>query len=489
MRTVAYYRRSTNIQENSLEMQRQMARNISYHKALLIDEEYIDDAVSSRKKTIKERFALQKLLTEIEKETVHTLLVYKRDRLARNAIEYLEIYHLLREKKINVIFTAENEVPIQYSPAGELIELLMAGVIQREGEQIVERIQETIKANFQRGITPGNLPYGYYYDRKTRTIHRNEEQLSIVKFLFDQAAKDTISSIKELKDLLHIQNEIPQDKKWSTQMIKKVLANPTYMGERVLNISGEVLKSHYQQLAIVDEKQWLKAQQFLEQTAKPKRLTNEQPPIIYSLAGLLICKECRHPLTPFTSRRNNQPTFYYRCKEHSIKFEKNLIEAKVLDACKEFFQTLLQSNLQELYDRYQQANEQKLQQEKNNIENEFDAIERQLITKTEKWFQETSEPEKEKLQVQLLNLYDKQENLLQQIEQINQEIAELQTLKHLMESKSSLLVHVEPSCGETDIKSLFQDIVKEVLLNSYTMHITFKHPFLSVKEAFADEVS
>ncbi|EKN63045.1 recombinase family protein [Schinkia azotoformans] len=488
MKTVAYYRRSTNIQENSIEMQRQMARNLSYQKALLIDEEYVDDAVSSRKKTIKERQALQRLLIEIEKEKIQTLFVYKRDRLARNALEYLEIYHLLREKKINVIFTAENEVPIQYSPAGELIELLMAGVIQREGEQIVERIQETIKANFQRGITPGNLPYGYCYDRNTKTVHRNEEQLSVVKFLFDQAATDTISSIKELKNLLDIQNEIPQDKKWSTQMIKKVLANPTYMGERVLNISGEVLKSHYQQLAIVDEKLWLKAQQFLEQTAKP-RLINEQPAIIYSLAGLLICKECKQPLTPFTSNRNNQQTFFYRCKEHSIKIEKNLIEAKVLDACKEFFQTLLKSNLQKLFDRYQQANEQKLQQEKNNIENEFDAIERQLITKTEKWFQETSEPEKEKLQIQLLTLYDKQENLRKQIEKINQEIAELQTLKHLMKSKLSLLVYDEPSYVETNLKSLFQDIVKEVVLNSYTMHITFKHPFLTVKEAVVDEVS
>lgn len=487
MKTVAYYRRSTNIQENSIDMQRQMARNLSYQKALLIDEEYIDDAVSSRKKTIKERQALQRLLIEIEKEKIQTLFVYKRDRLARNAIEYLEIYHLLRKREINVIFTAENEVPIQYSPAGELIELLMAGVIQREGEQIVERIQETIKANFQRGVTPGNLPYGYCYDRNTKTIHRNEEQLSVVKFLFDQAATDTISSIKELKDLLQIQNDIPQDKKWSTQMIKKVLANPTYMGERVLNISGEVLKSHYQQLAIVDEKQWLKAQQFLEQIAKP-RLINEKPPIIYSLAGLLICKECKQPLIPFKSKINNQQTFYYRCKEHSIKFEKNLIEVKVLDACKEFFQTLLQSNLPELYDRYQQANEQKLQQEKNNIENEFDAIERQLITKTEKWFQETSEPEKEKLQVQLINLHDKQENLRQQIEKINQEIAGLQTLKHLMESKSSLLVHDEPSYDETNLKSLVQDIIKEVVLNSYTMHIIFKHPFLTVKESVVDEV-
>ncbi|MEC1768904.1 recombinase family protein [Schinkia azotoformans] len=489
MKTVAYYRRSTNIQENSIEMQRQMARNLSYQKALLIDEEYIDDAVSSRKKTIKERQALQRLLIEIEKEKIQTLFVYKRDRLARNALEYLEIYHLLRERKINVIFTAENEVPIQYSPAGELIELLMAGVIQREGEQIVERIQETIKANFQRGITPGNLPYGYCYDCNTKTIHRNEEQLSVVKFLFDQAATDMISSIKELKDLLHIPNEIPQDKEWSTQMIKKVLANPTYMGERVLNISGEVLKSHYQQLAIVNEKQWLKAQQFLKQRAKPKRLINEQPQIIYSLSGLLICKECKQALTPFTSKRNNKQTFFYRCKEHSIKIEKNLIEAKVLDACKKFFQTLLQSNLLDFYDRYQQINEQKLLQKKNSIENEFDAIERQLITKTEKWFQERSEPEKEKIQVQLINLYDKQEDLRQQIERINQEIVELQTLKQLLESQSVLLDHDNSSYIESNLKTLFQDIIKEVILNSYTMHITFKHPFLSLKEAVVDEVS
>lgn len=87
LKTVAYYRSSIDSQENSIEMQQNSVLTRSIDMALIIDEEYIDEAVSARKVSLKKRPALQKLLQDIDNNDVGTLFVFKRDRLARNVMD------------------------------------------------------------------------------------------------------------------------------------------------------------------------------------------------------------------------------------------------------------------------------------------------------------------------------------------------------------------------------------------------------------------
>lgn len=49
-KTIAYYRSSTDLQENSIEMQQIKAFEYSMKKRITIDEEYVDKDVSARKK-------------------------------------------------------------------------------------------------------------------------------------------------------------------------------------------------------------------------------------------------------------------------------------------------------------------------------------------------------------------------------------------------------------------------------------------------------
>ena len=488
MRTVAYYRRSTNLQENSIGMQRHRARMLSYEKALLIDEEFVDDAVSGRKKSIKERPALKRLLIEIEKGSVQNLLVYKRDRLARNAMEYLEILQLLKLKNINVLFTADNEFPIQYSPVGDIVELLMAGIIQREGEQIVERIQEAIKANFQNGTSPGNLPYGYSYNKVTKSIIRKEDELQLVKLLFDKFSSHEINSIKELKMYLDTNGIKKQDKPWSSQMLRKVLSNPTYMGERVLNISGETLKSTYEQLAIVDEHQWLKVQKLLSPFSK-QTVQSKEKAVDYLLRELLICKKCNEPLTTLKSTKQKQPIYFYHCQKHAIKLEKDMLEDKVFQACRRFFERLLQSNLSVLYKEYEERNQETCNQQKNLIFNNMDAIKRQMLQNTEKWFQEKSSLEKEKLEDKMIQSYDKLQYLQGKINFIEDELKDLEYITENLNDCPLVFEKQLESFEPFQLRKLFADLIQEVQINECTIDITFKHPYLSLKEAYSSELA
>ncbi|MET3292325.1 UNVERIFIED_CONTAM: DNA invertase Pin-like site-specific DNA recombinase [Brevibacillus sp. OAP136] len=77
---------------------------------------------------LHERPQLSLLLNSIKRGEVANLLVYTRCRLARNVEQYMEIYELLQEHQINVLFGADNEPAVLYTPEGALIEELMAAI-------------------------------------------------------------------------------------------------------------------------------------------------------------------------------------------------------------------------------------------------------------------------------------------------------------------------------------------------------------------------
>ena len=95
-KTISYYRSSTSLQENSILMQRSRVVHYSMQKKIPIDEEYIDEYISSRKITLLERPAMAKLIKDIEMGIVDRILVYKRDRLARDLSEHLKLYELFK---------------------------------------------------------------------------------------------------------------------------------------------------------------------------------------------------------------------------------------------------------------------------------------------------------------------------------------------------------------------------------------------------------
>ncbi|MFD1738347.1 recombinase family protein [Bacillus salitolerans] len=480
MKAVAYYRRSTNIQENSIEMQRQMARNASYQKALLIDEEFIDDAVSGRKKTIQEREGLSSMLSKIESGEITDVFVYKRDRLARNALDYLQIFQLLKEKQVKVHFTAENEIPIQYSPAGELIELLMAGIIQREGEQIVERISETIKANFQRGKNPGNLPFGYEFDKLTKTISRDVEKLSVVKSIFDAVNSNDFKTMRQLTDYLKDNNIQRDEKPWSSQMARNVLSNPTYMGIRLLNLSGEVLKSRYDALAIVTESEWLTAQEALE-VLTSKRKPVEKEKVTFHLENLVFCKQCNEPLQPKKGMKNKESIHYYSCRTHQIKLIKSELENQVLDSCKQFFQELLKTHLPDFHQRRRNEMSKTLENQIDEMEQNLHKLNQRLERKIEKWLNENRQFKKEKLEADLLNLLQQIADEKERIHFIEKEMIELtQTIEF---PSDNLDIH------ESTMRVYFRDIISKIEVEEHMMNIEFKHPFLSTKEVLHTRVS
>jgi DNA invertase Pin-like site-specific DNA recombinase len=461
-------------------MQQNSVLTRSIDMTLIIDEEYIDEAVSARKVGLKKRPALQKLLRDINNNDVGTLFLFKRDRLARNVMEYYEIYQILRNKKINVILTAPNEPPVYYTPIGEYLELIMAGMAQREGEQIIERLKQTLKSNFQSGKNPGRLPYGYKWNKETKEIELVDEQVQIVKRIYQELVSEKYESLKELCSLLSLKEN---GKPWTPSDIRKVVLNPTYIGLRTMNIFGEDVTSKYEKLSIVDKDIWEKAYSIVTVLSPPK--TNQDyvfEQLLFPLQDLLICSKCQEPLQKVRARKKEN--LKYKCLHHSsVYVMKDVMELLVFERCKEYFHSLLTSHFHELFDRYEQNTKKQINKKIQAAEDKIQLMNEKLITKIDTWYHETDVPYKEQKEIEIMALYDELAKYKKQKEQVIQELSDVKQLREKISNyQSSMSLSYDEIKENRQLGSFFQDLIQQVKTDGKNCEIVFKHPFLRTQE-------
>lgn len=147
----------------------------------LNDAEFINDHdVSATKLAMDERKGLKKLIALIKAKKVKKLIVYKRDRLARNFYEYAELAKLFIEYDVEVIFTASNEAPFMRSIVFESFHGMLG---QMEGLNIKSRTDDARKQY------PNNI-IGYTRTKQNNlvTYAAHPEKAEIITSLFEKAA-------------------------------------------------------------------------------------------------------------------------------------------------------------------------------------------------------------------------------------------------------------------------------------------------------------
>ncbi|OEH86579.1 hypothetical protein BHU72_09975 [Desulfuribacillus stibiiarsenatis] len=339
METIAYYRRSTTMQQHSIQMQRYKAFEKAAANHLIIDKELIDDAISARKTNIDEREQLKVLLSYIREGKVKNVLVYKRDRLARNVIQHIKLYRIFKKYNVNVFFTADDEQEMKYSANGEFYEIFVGYMVQLEGKQIHERIRAKNVAAFRSGNYKGPLPFGY--DTFDNSIERNEQKLSLVKELYEMLYNG--HTLNELADFAKSHST---ERKWTPTYIRELLQNSTYKGIRIFKVpNAEPMIQEYKMLKIIDEEKWQVVYDILESTKKHKK-AKEPLNLNYFLIGIVICKRCYNPL----KGRKSKPI--YHCTKSKTHLKKDDLESLVLQDTTEYISTIFTSDYNELISRY-----------------------------------------------------------------------------------------------------------------------------------------
>lgn len=220
----------------SLELQDAAAKRYLESIALSGEENFIitleDHNVSATKLEMAQRPNLMQLIGLIKEGKVKTVVVYKRDRLARNFFEFVDITKIFIKYDVEVIYTASNEPPFKNKLALEAFYGMFA---QMEGQNISTRTADARKQY------PSNI-FGYKRITDETSKPRyivNEDKKCLIESLFTDFSK--VANEEQFLDFLMLRRKGLKDQ----DKIIKILTNPFYSGHYES-------KSNYQVLSHVE---------------------------------------------------------------------------------------------------------------------------------------------------------------------------------------------------------------------------------------------
>ena len=251
-----------------------------------------------------ERPALQELLTDLKKEKIDVVLVYKIDRLTRSPKDFYQLIEFFEQAKIDFISITERFDTS--TPAGRLLRNIMLTFSQFERELTSERTKDKMLERAKKGLANGGLtPYGYMREDKKLIPHPKES--GEIKSIFETYIEtgSTAKTYQMLKDR-GVKNKL--GKNFSKTNISHILRNVIYIGKVLHN--GEIYQGIHE--PIISEEIFALAQKIHKEKRKNFRVYKN-----FLFGGLIKCEECGSNMTScFTNKYISGKLsryYYYRC--------------------------------------------------------------------------------------------------------------------------------------------------------------------------------
>ena len=249
------------------------------------------------------RPGLKKLLEDITAKKIHTVVVYKVDRLTRSLADFAKIVEQF--DKQGVSFVSVTQQFNTTTSMGRLALNVLLSFAQFEREVTGERIRDKIAASKRKGMWMGGVvPMGY--DPEDRHLVVNPEEAKRVKEIYEaylvQGCVSNLQIYLERKGIrskkrLSKTGNVSGDSVFSRGALYLMLQNRVYLGE----ITHKGTPFPGQQPAIIDKGLWDRVQLQLKDNVQGERRRprNQHKPIdwpalrrgrqsIYSLSRSLI---------------------------------------------------------------------------------------------------------------------------------------------------------------------------------------------------------
>ena len=251
-----------------------------------------------------ERPALQQLLSDLKKEKIDIVLVYKIDRLTRSPKDFYQLIEFFEQSKIDFISITERFDTS--TPAGRLLRNIMLTFSQFERELTSERTKDKMLERAKKGMANGGLtPYGYMRQNKKLIPHPKEAEE--IKSIFEKYLET--KSLFAVYDFLKekgIKNH--SGKNFSKTNIAHILRNVVYIGK--IKHNNEIYQGIHE--PIVSEEIFGLAQEIHKEKEKNFRVYKN-----FLFGGLVNCEECDSKMTScFTNKKDGKKLkryYYYRC--------------------------------------------------------------------------------------------------------------------------------------------------------------------------------
>lgn len=168
----------------------------------------------------------------IRKNTVHYFICLDPDRFSRSLFNALLVTQEIEQRGLDLVFIQHD---YQNTPEGRLFYQLRGAVSEFEKAKILERSARGRKGKLASGGIPNRVkPWGYEWDTKAKTLRIDEKQAPWVIRMFEMYA-DGASYQKIADEFTALEVPPPRGKCWYKTAIQRMLKNPVYKGELVLN--------------------------------------------------------------------------------------------------------------------------------------------------------------------------------------------------------------------------------------------------------------
>lgn len=318
MPTVVLYARKSSESDDRqvLSLPAQVAWATEACRKLNLDSPLVIEEARSAKTPGRPGFA--RLMSLIAAGEVETVVCWKADRLARNALDGGAILYALESKQLRQIVTTDRTY--RGEPDEEFILTLELGLSAKYSKDLSKNIKRGIDEKLRRGEWHGSAPFGYRNLRETTGHGRivlDPEMAPYVRELFRLAAAGN-HSLSQLAELTRRAWRLERPRRRATttkrglsvSSVDHILKNPFYYGE--MRVRGAVYAGSHEPLvtrALFEQVQGIIAGRRTK-AERPKRLS-------YALSGLIRCAACGRRFTAYERvKRSGKRYVYYVCTKH-----------------------------------------------------------------------------------------------------------------------------------------------------------------------------
>lgn len=306
MNVAVYIRCSTQLQEDSPEVQLGIIREYCAKQGHTIAAVYVDVDVS-RSTAIEERPGFSQLIAERKEKRIDAVVILKIDRFSGDMFDFLSFERAAKRHKLQIIYATEE---YQDNASGRLMKCIKVLFAEHEVKQTGERIVQHNRHLAMTGRWPsGRPPLGYVYDIATKEIKVGDRAADAVTVFetFLQAHGNRSETAKRL-NAMGIRTRL--DNLWTDDAIGEFVRNPLFRGIiRYQDIQTEV------DIPRIVPKQLLNRVDVFLENAQGKRTRN--PRKAYPYSGILICATCGNSYKAHIGNRKN--SYSYVCRGHKEK--------------------------------------------------------------------------------------------------------------------------------------------------------------------------
>nr|WP_272509012.1 recombinase family protein [Clostridium ganghwense] len=320
-----YARRSTKIENNSIPSQIAIAKERIESEKLFIYDIY-EDKESATKFHPLHRPGFKRLMYDAMNGKFKTIVVFRRDRLARRVEDLIEIKNTFKKHGIKIIYSNKGEYECDGSYLSSFIENIIIAVDELEPAILSERIAAGKKEKRERGeyVCGGCPPFGYkrehdvngkssYVHDKDKSKNATDNKPYLIREIFKKYLElDNDKNI--FNNLTKEINKISDTKKFTKESIVNIIQRPVYAGLLLLDENTNVLdaviedplshkltvdKTLFKKCTnvtkIIERETWYKA--LIKCKLNPaKRKTIKKDSKNYLFKTLLHCSKCKKPL-------------------------------------------------------------------------------------------------------------------------------------------------------------------------------------------------